>query len=97
MVGYACTQLWLRPNDTACSTLAPARPIAVGNMYQRGYPSYSMTGAHNSVMSICLTCHVYTSNCHSPDERFSAEVFYLQSMLNVYHEFRLMSLSSVDK
>ena len=80
-----------------CSTLAPDRPMAVGNMYQRGYPSHSMTGGHDSVMSICLACHVYTSSCHRPDERFGAAVFCLQSMSNMYREFRVMSLSLVDK
>ena len=30
-----------------------------------GYPSHSMTGWHDPVMSICLTCHVYTSSSHT--------------------------------
>jgi len=45
--------------------------MAVGNMYQRGYPSYSMTGGHDSVMSICLI-HAYTSSYHKSDETRSA-------------------------
>ena len=80
-----------------CSTLAPARPMAVGNMYQRGYPSHSMIGGHDSVMSICLACHVYTSCCHRLDEMFGAAVFCLQSMSNVYRDLRVMSLSLVNR
>ena len=71
--------------------------MAVCNIYQKGYLFHSMTGAHNSVMSICLAWQVYTSSCHRPDERFGTAVFYLQSMSNVYREFRVMSLSSVDE
>ena len=72
-------------------------PRAVGNMYQRGYPSHSMTGGHNSLMSIFLACHMHISSCHRPDQRFSAAVFCFQSMSNVYREFRVMSLSLMDK
>ena len=69
-----------------CSTSAPARPMAVGNMHQRGYPSHSMTGRHDSVMSICLTCHVYTSSCHKSDETFSTAVLCVRSISNAYHD-----------
>ena len=48
-------------------------------------------------MSICLACHVYTSSCHRLDKRFSAAVFCLQSMSNVYRDLRVMSLSLVDR
>ena len=61
-----------------CSTLAPTRPLVVGNMCQRGYPSHSMTGGDHSVMSIYLACHVHTSSYLRPDPRSSAAV--LQSV-----------------
>ena len=49
-----------------------ARHIAVCNMYEDyvDYPFHSVTGGHDSVMSICLTCHVHTSSGHKSDERF---------------------------
>ena len=74
--------------DTNCdsSTSAPARPMAVGNMHQRGYPFHSMTSGHDSVMSICLSCHVYTSSCHNSDETFSTPVLCLWSISNAYHD-----------
>ena len=68
------------------STSVLARPIAVVNMHQKGYPSHSMTGRHDSVMSICLTCHVYTFSSHRSVERFIAADFCLQSMSSVCHE-----------
>ena len=67
-----------------CSTSAPARPMGVGNMHQRGYPSHGMTGRHDSVTSICLACHVYTSSCHKSDETFSTAVLCLRSISNAY-------------
>jgi len=73
------TQHWLRPNVTAVLLLQPA-----GNMHQRGYPSHGMTGRHNSVTSICLACHVYTSSCHKSDETFSTAVLCLRSISNAY-------------
>ena len=54
-----------------CSTSAPARPMAVGNMHQRGYPSHGMTGRHDSVTSICFASDVYTSSCHKSEETFN--------------------------
>ena len=43
--------------------------MAVGNTYQRGYPSHGMTGGHDSV-----TSDVNTSSCHKSDETFSTAV-----------------------
>ena len=63
-------------------------------MYQRGYPSHSMTGGYYSVVSICLTCHdVYTPSGHRSDERFSAADFWLQSMSSVDRDFKVMIFS----
>ena len=58
------------------------------------FPSHSM--AHY-VISICFTCHVYTSSGHKPNEMFSTAVFCLQTILNVYCEFRVISLLSAGK
>ena len=66
------------------STWAPARPMAVGNTYRRGYPSHGMTGGHDSVTSICPACHVYTSSCHKPPETLSTAVLCLRSISNAY-------------
>ena len=56
-LGYTVTHTTLAEAICHWITLAPARPMAVSNMYQRGYPW--MTGGHDSVMSICLACHVH--------------------------------------
>ena len=45
------------------------------------FRSDSMTGGHNSVMSICPACHVYTSSGHRPDEQFNPVVLCLKSVL----------------
>ena len=49
--------------------------MTVGNMHQTGYTSHGMTGRHDSVTSICLACHVYTSSCHTSNEMFSTAGF----------------------
>lgn len=73
------TQTWAATHKTLVgtkcirnsSTSALARPMAVGNLYQRpGYPSHSMTGGHDSVMSSYLF-HLPCS-CHKSDETFSS-------------------------
>ena len=61
-------------------------PTHVGNMHYRGYPSHGMTDGHDSVTSICLTCHVYTSSCHKSDETCSTAVLRLRSISNAYHD-----------
>ena len=67
------------------STPVLVRPLADCNMYQKGYPSHSMTGGHDSVVSICLTCHVYTSNGHRCDDRFGTAVLCLQPIWLAVH------------
>ena len=62
------------------STSASARPMAVGNMHQSGYPSHDMTGGHDSVMSICLACQVCNSSCRRSDGMFSTAVLCLRSI-----------------
>lgn len=61
-------------------------------MYQRGYPFYSMTVIQDSVMSICLTCHVYTSSCHESKETFSTAILCPRLILSESLWFGEMSL-----
>ena len=86
-------QLWLRPIVTVPLQFRPD-PWLSATRTKPIYPFHSMTGGHNSVMGICLACHVYAFSCHNCAETFSTVVLCLWLISNAYMRFREMSLSS---
>ena len=68
------TSVWAKCNST---TSASARPIAVGNMYQRGL----LIPRHDRWTWLCDEyLFLYTSSCHKSDQMFSMAVLCLWSI-----------------
>ena len=87
-------QLWLRPYVTESLWLQPDPWLSA--TCTRGATHGWQVGTTLWWASVLPAMCIYTPSCHRLVQRFSAAVFCLQSMLNVYCKFRVYRELNLD-